>query len=329
MKGDISMKQMNNSFNEVIDEWLLSYRLGVKASSFARTTEIVEKYFRPTLGNLPIQTISTQICQELIDQWIIGHSYARYSLFINYLRRIFQFALLKGLIAENPVTKVIIPIKKEEKSKTQIKFYTKSELQLFLKTILQRKQNDYLKSRDYMLFRLLAYSGCRIGELLALNWTDLDLVTNELSINKTVTKGKKYYVSPTPKSKKSQRIILLDQVTIDYLKDWYQKQQDYLLKRGFKQANFLFTNGKNQFTINQAVTERYKIYQEAAQLKYIGLHGFRHTHASLLFEAGADYKDVQERLGHENIHTTMDIYTHLSKKRQYDTIERFSQYINS
>lgn len=326
------MNQSNREaiiFNEVIDEWLASYQLGVKASSFARTEEIVEKYFRPTLGLLHIQSISTELCQKTIDQWVDLHSYARYSLFVNYLRRIFQFAMFKGIITKNPLMQVLVPVKKEEKNKPRLKFYTKDELQLFLSTILQHKQNDYLKSRDYMLFRLLAYSGCRIGELLALNWEDLNFTTTELSIHKTVTKSKRYYVSPTPKTEKSQRIILLDKQTIDYLKDWQQKQQLYLQKRGFERANFLFTNGKNQFTINQAVTERYKIYQEAAQLEYIGLHGFRHTHASLLFEAGADYKDVQERLGHENIHTTMDIYTHLSKQRQYDTIERFSQYINN
>ena len=75
--------------------------------------------------------------------------------------------------------------------------------------------------------------------------------------------------------------------------------------------------------------ERYKIYQHAAKLPYISLHGFRHTHASLLFEAGADYKDVQERLGHVNIQTTMNIYTHLSQQRKHKIVQLFINYLET
>ena len=173
----------------------------------------------------------------------------------------------------------------------------------------------------------MSFSGCRIGELLALTWDDLNLETGELQINKTVTKSDTYYVSSTPKTKKSNRIIILDRITLECLKKWRSEQKKFLFKLGFTQPSRIFTNDSNEFTINQSVTERYKIYQKKANLPNIGLHGFRHTHASLLYNAGADHKEVQERLGHANIKTTLDTYTHLTDDRKEVTTEKLANYI--
>ncbi len=71
-----------------------------------------------------------------------------------------------------------------------------------------------------------------------------------------------------------------------------------------------------------------KVKRHFPELKKIKIHGFRHTHASLLFEAGADIKDVQERLGHTDIKTTMNIYTHITPARKEETAEKFSKYVN-
>ena len=68
-------------------------------------------------------------------------------------------------------------------------------------------------------------------------------------------------------------------------------------------------------------------YIKKANLPNIGLHGFRHTHASLLYNAGADHKEVQERLGHANIKTTLDTYTHLTDDRKEVTTEKLANYI--
>lgn len=249
-------------------------------------------------------------------------------LIINYLNRIIELGIKLNLIAANPINNVIIPKNKEDMQVgNRIKYYSKNELQIFLDTIEHSKVEHYKKARDYAIFRLLSFSGCRIGEILALTWQDINLMTGELDIHKTLTKARFHYISQTPKTRNSQRIIYLDDTTISYLKEWQKIQLDYLNKHGYQQANFIFTNSKNNFTINQAITERYKLYQQEANLKYIGLHGFRHTHASLLFEAGIDYKDIQERLGHVNIKTTMDIYTHLCDSRKQETVKKLSQFV--
>lgn len=70
-----------------------------------------------------------------------------------------------------------------------------------------------------------------------------------------------------------------------------------------------------------------RIWRKHPDFKRITSHGFRHTHCSLLFEAGATIKEVQERLGHENIQTTMDIYAHVTQKAKDKVADKFASYI--
>ncbi|MGX7228484.1 tyrosine-type recombinase/integrase [Enterococcus malodoratus] len=306
--------------------WLANYKKTVTASTYSRTDIIFNKHVLPKIGNIKLSKITTAYCQKVINNWHDKGSSKQYPLFVNYMNKVFKYAINIGLTSDNPVANVIVPPAKEDRQK-KLKLYTKEQLQSFL-TIIDNEQNPYLKIRDYTLFRLLAFSGCRIGEVLALTWKDINFTTNELSINKTIAKGEGYYVSQTPKTKSSNRKIILDKKTISQLKRWKLEQVKFLFKLGYSKPAFIFNNEQNKFTINQAVADRYALYRERAELPYIGLHGFRHTHASMLYNAGADHKEVQERLGHANIKTTMDTYTHLTDDKKEETTQKLVKYIN-
>lgn len=329
---EISRNGLQQNNNLTVDEltkmWLDTYETTVKKSSFSRTKIIVDKHLMPKFGKLNVQKVTTAYCQEVVNEWSKEMKYQRYKLFVNYLKKIFMLGVNMSVIHSNPVLNVIVPKQKESGDiEKKVKYYTKTELEIFLDVILEEK-NEFFRLRDYTLFRLLAFSGCRIGEILALDWSDLDFKTNEISITKTVTKGEKYYISESPKNSASRRKIILDDKTIVQLKRWKLMQSKWLLTSGFNKSNFIFTNDKNNFTINAAVTERYIIYRDRAYLHNIGLHGFRHTHASLLFESGASMKEVQERLGHANIKTTMDIYTHVTDSKKVETTEKLVNYVS-
>lgn len=316
----------NTTFKDAAELWLVNYKNTVTASTLSRTEIIFNKHVFPKFGSIALSKITTAYCQKVINNWHESGTSKQYPLFINYMNKVFKYAINIGLTADNPILNVIIPTPKKNKEKS-IKLYTKKQLEIFLSEI-QNEKSLYLKARDYMLFRLLAFSGCRIGEILALTWDDFNFTTNELSISKTIAKGKEYYVSETPKTKNSYRKIILDDKTMQYLKRWKLEQIQFLMKFGYTKPSHVFTNEKNEFTINQAITERYNIYRERAQLPSIGLHGFRHTHASMLYNAGADHKEVQERLGHANIKTTMDTYTHLTDDKREETTKKLVKYID-
>ncbi|EMF0128478.1 tyrosine-type recombinase/integrase [Enterococcus hirae] len=316
----------NTTFKKAAELWLENYKKTVKESSYSRTKIIFDKHIYPKFGNIKLSKINTAYCQKIVNDWSEKGTSKQYPLFVNYMNKVFKYAINIGLTSDNPTLNLIIP-KPQIKTEKKLKLYTKEQLELFLSEV-SKEQNPYFKNRDYTLFRLLAFSGCRIGEILALTWDNINFKTHEMTIKKTVARSDKYYISETPKTKKSNRIIYLDEKTIKQLKFWKLEQRKYLFQLGFTKANYLFTNDENSFTINQAVAERYNVYRERAGLPYIGLHGFRHTHASMLYEAGADHREVQERMGHANIKTTMDTYTHITNSKKEETTQKLTNYIN-
>lgn len=326
-KLGVPRAQSDIIFKDVYEMWLDHYKTEVKESTYSRTTLLFNKHILPKFGDLKIKEINSAYCQKVVTNWSKSCSSKQYPLFVNYISKVFKMAINLAIIENNPILNISVPKAKNVEKEKKIKFYSKNQLQSFLSEI-EKEENDYFRIRDYTMFRLLAFSGCRIGEILALTWQDISFENNEITISKTVTKSKEYYISETPKTSSSRRKVPLDDLTIRKLKEWKMEQIKFLFTLGFNKANFIFTNDKNSFTINQAVTERLKIYSNRASIPNIGLHGFRHTHASLLFEAGVTMKEVQERLGHANIKTTMDTYTHMTSDKKIETTNKLVSYVN-
>ncbi|EUJ36659.1 putative phage integrase [Brochothrix thermosphacta DSM 20171 = FSL F6-1036] len=206
-------------------------------------------------------------------------------------------------------------------------FYNKEELQHFFKCL--EADNRYMQ---LTLFRILAFSGIRVGEALALNWQDINFKESTIRINKTVSQGihGKTLVQ-TPKTKTSIRTLSIDPQTINILKTWRRKQKEYYLMCGIntlKPRQLIFSNKNNTFLESRSIVYLMNSIVEKHNLKRITTHGLRHTHCSLLFESGANLQDVKERLGHSDIQTTMNIYTHVTEKAKENTADKFAKYVN-
>ena len=199
----------------------------------------------------------------------------------------------------------------------------KNQLKNFLKLAEEREDIQY-----YSIFQTLAYTGLRKSELAALTWDDVSFKDASLSVNKNVAivSGKQYI--STTKTTSSDRVISLDTNTLSILKKWKLEQRKLLLSRGIRIKNnteqLIFSSDKNEIMPAKILWDKLKKYKEFN----ITPHGFRHTHASLLFEAGASVKEVQERLGHSDIKTTLNIYTHVTKDAEKGVAEKFMSYMN-
>ena len=104
-----------------------------------------------------------------------------------------------------------------------------------------------------------------------------------------------------------------------------------MLKFGFNTRNknqLVFTNLKNEYINPQRIRQKIETFCKQINHKVIAPHGFRHTHCSLLFEAEATIKEVQDRLGHSDIQTTMNIYAHGTEKKKEETAQKFASYID-
>ena len=313
-------------YPELYDFWIVQYEKTVEESTFVKTRGYFKNHILPAMGNYKIDKINIDICQKHFDEWASKLSKAR--TIKSYAARVLDFGIKRGYLQSNPFTHIETRIKTKKLIEMEDKnenFYTRERLIEFLNCC-----KSSLHYKSFALLRLLAFTGMRKSEALALTWNDLNLKENELLISKAIGRGDsaRLYLKSTKTG--SSRTIKLDEETISILKEWkrVQKQEYLVLGHNTMKANqLIFSNSKNEFIQPVQVQKwMYSVIRKYS-LKKITPHGLRHTHCSLLFEAGASIKEVQDRLGHTDVKTTMDIYTHVTKKAQEGAIQKFVSYL--
>lgn len=315
------------TFEEIYLLWFDSaYKNTVKESTYVKTKETFRLHILPAFGSMKLNKISVTYCQTTVNNWC--DSLAKYRVMKNYVTKVLDYSITLGLLKDNPMRKIIMPRRKEIVDGEKVEnFYNKEELQHFLDCI---KSDGF--ARWNALFRLLAFTGFRKGEALALEWKDIDFNQSTVTVNKTLAKGEdNKLIIQSPKTKTSVRTVSVDPGTMQLLKEWRKEQATDFLKLGFNTMNpsqVVFTTYKNDYMQLATVTNRINKIIKKHDLKVITVHGLRHTHCSLLFEAGASIQEVKERLGHSDIKTTMNIYTHVTQQAKEGTAEKFAAYVN-
>lgn len=324
--GEYKKEANDYTFKEAYNHWLNVYVNEVRESTFVKTKQIFENHVIPEIGSYNIRKIKPYVLQDLVNNW--HKQYKSYKAYYNYMKRVFKYAYVQEYIKTLPTDKVIVPTKKIDYKivKKTKDFYNKPELEHLLKTL---KEHEPLKW--YATFRLFAFSGIRRGELLALTWNDFNFYENTLTIDKTLTTGENGLIIQDTKTDLI-RSIGIDQETMNILKSWKIEQAELLLGLGFNAmqgSQLIFSNETNNSYLNlSAPRNALERICERHGIDMINIHGFRHTHASLLFEAGLEMEEVMDRLGHEDIQTTMNVYTHITPQRKDKSGEKFAKYMN-
>lgn len=332
MKLEISKGTFRRSqaetYLEIYDLWIVQYEKTVEESTFTKTVGLFRNHILPEIGQYKIEKMTIDVCQGHVDTW--SKKLKKYRIVKAYAAKVMNFAIKRGYIQTNPFSLVDMPVMKntsfDSVEESNENFYNREQLIEFLGFL--EKENNF---KAYALFRLLAFSGMRKGEALALKWTDLNFKENEIRINKAISRGKynQLYLKGTKTG--TVRTIKMDDTTMQILKQWKKKQQEDYLILGFNTLNkeqLVFNNINNDY-LQPTKTRKWLVQvEEKYNLKPITTHGLRHTHCSLLFEAGASIKEVQDRLGHSDVKTTMDIYTHVTQKAKAEAIQKFEKYLN-
>lgn len=312
------------TFQEVYNLWLVHYKNTVKSSTYARQKAQADLHIIPAFGACYVDKITLPLCQRQAQEWF--KKYKKYANFIGMTRMILDYAVSLGYIYDNPMRKVIKPRKTaeiDEDEKKRENFYSREELLAFLDCVAKEERKELTT-----IFRLLAFTGMRKSEVLALRWKDLDLVGAKLSVNQIVAYGENStVVYQTPKTKKSKRTITLDPVTVKIMQQWKHERKFLNFPNRLKDTDLIFPSETGHAHSFDFINYNLRCIIKKYNLPYITPHGFRHTHCSLLFEAGASIKEVQERLGHEDIKTTMNIYTHVTDNVKEKTAEKFAQFL--
>lgn len=320
-------KDEKETFRQVYELWNEAYRTTVKEVTFIKSEIKFNKWILPVYGDLRIKEVTVKRAQQILNTWAAETD--QYKVLHSTAKRVFEYAINLGFIQYNPLAHVMMP-KREKKSNDgdQIKVYTKDQLKTlfdYLNKLKPTYSNEYNKT----LLRFLFYSGCRISEALALNWSDIDFEGNAVLINKTLSQTKHGYKISDPKTDKSTANVSLDAETIATLKKWQLNQRMYMLSLGITDPTMIFCGIYKQMITHHAIFSRMKTITEKCGIPFLGIHVTRHTHASLLLDAGANMKEVQDRLRHSKISMTMDTYGHLSKETKEKTIEKLVAHLSS
>ena len=309
------------TFEELAQLCLENYKTTVKPSTFENVRSKVEKMTEEHFKELKLKKITVAYCQRVVIE--LSKSYVLYNHYLSVINRIFKYAVLMDILDSNPFDKVIKP--KSRQTQRKGNFLTKEELKEFLK-LAQTATLSYFSP----LVHLMAYTGLRQGEALALKWSDIDFENKKITVDKTAVRIKEKQTLQTPKTKNSKRVISIDPTTLSILKSWKKDQIKIYFKNGkhFEgDDNFIFTNQRAEWVHIHNFIRYFKRFIADHKLKQITPHGLRHTHASLLFSAGVEPKNISDRLGHSTVQITLDLYTHITEEQRTDTVEKLLEYM--
>lgn len=282
---------LNILFESVCREWLQYKKQLVKYSTYYKIEKMVEKHILPTFNKFKLHFIKTNnlmLWKEYLDK-NTKLSPESQNKVIGYFQEILEYARINydfNIKVSSKLQKNKVPKRIDRINDSEWNFWTFEEFSKFIEIV----DNFY----DKTMYMFLYYTGLRLGEMIALNWNDIDFERKELKINKTFTyksENQKYDITD-PKTNNSIRMIDLDDELINLLKQLYEQEQRLY---GFNKKMFMFGNIKH--TAPTTFTNHLNKYIEKANVKRISAHGFRHSHVSLLIHLGCDSREVAKRVG--------------------------------
>lgn len=340
-----------DNFKKWADRWLALKKDDVSSGRYDVYSYAVDKM--ETLWYIPIIKVQTGDVQDVINALALknpktGNPTAKKTLIDvkSAAKQIFQLAVEQRVIEYNPAIAVRIPKKAPQGERRAL---TKEEQQWIIDT-------PHRAQRGAMI---MMYAGPRRGELIPLRWSDIDLKARTIDINKSVEiiKGKSVQKDGEAKTEASIRTIDIPQQLVDFLT--FERKKDGITPE--TEDTLVIRSVKGKMLTESGWKRLWDAYWNVLNLKYgdfteykksnpeidfekpdsvhnphgvppmippITAHWLRHTFATLLYLAGVDVLTARDQLGHADIKTTLEIYTHLDKIYKRHSMDRLSQYIS-
>ena len=315
LKGQITA---NVKFETFAEQWFEEYaKLNLRHTSYERMRQLTQRVY-PAIGHLRLDKITGRHVRQFINDLALngksmktGRPLSRKTAIhhLSFISDVFSYAVKMDMLSENPCRKVTVP--KGEKKEKEI--YTLEEIEELFRLL----ETAPLKYRTF--FTLAIYSGFRRGELLGLEWKDIDWEHNVISVRRTsnYTADKGIYTDTT-KTKKSQRSLKFPPMVMDLLKEYKSEQDEEKVKLGSKWIDYdrLFVKYDGRPMNNNTPYFWFTEFCKENNFRFCDIHSMRHFYASALINEGVDAAAVSGALGHSVISTTTSIYCHAFQQAQ-------------
>ncbi|MFW6680623.1 tyrosine-type recombinase/integrase [Lacrimispora sp. AGF001] len=312
----IILQEENMTFKELSDLWIVNEKTGSVKDQTITNLKCQLKNINSYIGHIKVKDLKQSHIEEIRKAQIESGKIDQYNKGLTTIRSIVKYAVHKNIIA-NDITDGMPRIKysglKEKRS------LTPEERQSIAKADL----NEF----EYCFINLLLYTGLRKSEALALNVSDIDIDKKNINVCKTLvsSKGVDDCLQNYPKTKAGMRKIPILAPLFPILKNYVNGK-----------SGILFPSESGGYVGSSAFFKRWKQIIKKLQTVYDGVlpdditaHTFRHTYASDLYKAGVDIKQAQYLLGHDDIKTTLDTYTHFGYVDvKIDKLESYYETVN-
>ena len=304
----VKQRKKDQLFYEYFEEWIELYKVGaVRSVTLSKYNMSLQRVYE-LAPSLKVGEIDRRKYQQLLNDYALTHEKQTTMDFHHQLKGAILDAVDEGLITTNPTRKIIIKGKKPKEKRT--KFLNQFEIQALLRQLELSSEINW----DWFIL-LVAKTGLRFSEALALTPNDFDFSQQKLSITKTWNyKGTTGNFQPT-KNESSNRTMQID---------WQTAMQFSQLIKNLDPNKPIFVKNR---VFNSTINYRLKVLCTNANIPIITIHSLRHTHASLLLFAGVSIASVATRLGHSSMTTTQETYLHIIQELENQDNDKIMKHL--
>ncbi|MES1047197.1 site-specific integrase [Heyndrickxia oleronia] len=322
-KGN-TILESNISASDYLDYWFKNYVLiNCKYNTQQYYRGIIDNHIKPYFGSYKLKQISSKSLQEFLNKkFLDGFSKSSISNFNGVLQKAFRMAVDPyNFIKKNPASSIHLPKFDESLKDDKLKVISRDD---FYKIIARFPEG----SSFYIPLQIAFHTGMRASEVCGLTWDYVDLDKRIIKVRQILILKGSTIEFGTPKTTSSNRDILIGETLVDILKKHKKRQeknkQDY--QEHYMNSNFVCTKENGQVITMNTLKYLSRVVNYELCINF-NFHSLRHTHATMLLESGANPKDVQKRLGHNRIATTLDTYSHVTETMEKSTINLFEQFL--